>query len=340
MALGAKCRSTELIVLSDNSTRWNSTYYMIKRALKLRDQINVFSNKHRKELEKDLLMDEEWDQLEAIHNILRPFKRVTKRLEGRAEKGECGSLWEGLPALETLLSHVELVKMEYASHKQLAISLNEAWTKLRQYYEKMDESSAYAAALMLHPRHKLHYFTKRWKTHLAQYIQPTKDALRKQYEEEYLIKYPVASVALSSQKKKGTDPLQDFLDEDSDNDSDKGQYEAYNESKQEILDPDENLFKWWAGQLPKLPALVHWAWDMLSIPAMSSECERSFSGAKLTIIPIRNALETDIVEAIEVLNRWQKIEKQDRRRSEAEALQRQRGLVINSEVYNYPFNGG
>jgi hypothetical protein len=48
---------------------------------------------------------------------------------------------------------------------------------------------------------------------------------------------------------------------------------------------------------------------MLSIPAMSSECERSFSGAKLTIIPIRNALDADIIEAIEMLNRWQKMEK-------------------------------
>jgi hypothetical protein len=65
---------------------------MIKRALKLRDQINAFSIKHRKELEKDILTDEDWDQLEAIHHILRPFKRVIKRLEGRAEKGECGSL--------------------------------------------------------------------------------------------------------------------------------------------------------------------------------------------------------------------------------------------------------
>jgi hypothetical protein len=301
---------------------------MIKRALKLRDQIDAFSIKHRKELEKDILTDEDWDQLEAIHHILRPFKRVTKRLEGRAEKGECGSLWEGLPALETLLSHVELMKVEYTLHKQLTASLNEAWLKLRQYYERMDESPAYAAALMLHPRHKLHYFTKRWKTHLAEYIQPTKDTLRKQYEEEYLPRYPVASITPLSQKKKGIDPLQDFLDEDSDDDSDKDQYDAYNDLKQEMLPPDGNIFKWWAGQLSKLPALVHWAWDVLSIPAMSSECERSFSGAKLTVTPIRNLLDADIVEAIEVLNRWQKMEKRDQQRSQAEAFQRQRSLIV------------
>jgi hypothetical protein len=95
-----------------------------------------------------------------------------------------------------------------------------------------------------------------------------------------------------------------------------------------MLPPDGNIFKWWAGKLSKLPALVHWAWDVLSIPAMSSECERSFSGVKLTVTPIRNLLDADIVEAIEVLNRWQKMEKRDQQRSEAEAFQRQRSLIV------------
>jgi hAT family C-terminal dimerisation region len=68
---------------------------------------------------------------------------------------------------------------------------------------------------------------------------------------------------------------------------------------------------------------------MLSISAMSSECERSFSGAKLTVTTIRNLLDADIVEAI-VLNRWRKMEKRDQQRSEAEAFQRQRSLIVNT----------
>ena len=78
-----------------------------------------------------------------------------------------------------------------------------------------------------------------------------------------------------------------------------------------------------------MPALVHWTWDVFFIPAMSFECERSFSGVKFTVTPIRNSLEADIVEVIEVLNRWQKIEKQDRQRSQAEILERQQALRIN-----------
>jgi len=39
---GDACEATELVPKRDNSTRWNSIYEMIKRALKLRDQIKLF----------------------------------------------------------------------------------------------------------------------------------------------------------------------------------------------------------------------------------------------------------------------------------------------------------
>ena len=48
------------------------------------------------------------------------------------------------------------------------------------------------------------------------------------------------------------------------------------------------------------------AFDILSIPAMSSETERVFSGTKLTLSPARNRLGEDIIEATECLNRWYK----------------------------------
>ncbi|KAI9655949.1 MAG: hypothetical protein M1829_000459 [Trizodia sp. TS-e1964] len=183
--------------------------------------------------------------------------RVTKRLEGRAEAGECGSIWEGLPALETLLSHVELMKTEYATHKPLATSLNEAWFKLRDYYEKMDESPAYAAALMLYPRHKLHYFHKRWKTHLAEFIQPTINTLRRLYEEEYGCRYPITSKISSMSTQKRIDPLQDFLDEELVEESDHDQFQAYNNLQPELLPLDESIFKWWARRESQYPALAH-----------------------------------------------------------------------------------
>ncbi len=46
------------------------------------------------------------------------------------------------------------------------------------------------------------------------------------------------------------------------------------------------------------------AFDLFAIPAMSSECEWSFSKASYTISAWRSNLGNDIVEAEEVLRSW------------------------------------
>jgi len=50
------------------------------------------------------------------------------------------------------------------------------------------------------------------------------------------------------------------------------------------------------------------ALDILSIPAMSADPERLFSGAKITISDRRNRLGIYTVEALECLKSWLKIE--------------------------------
>jgi len=46
------------------------------------------------------------------------------------------------------------------------------------------------------------------------------------------------------------------------------------------------------------------ALNILSIPAMSAELERLFSGAKITIIDRRNQLGIESIQAIECLKSW------------------------------------
>jgi hypothetical protein len=55
---------------------------------------------------------------------------------------------------------------------------------------------------------------------------------------------------------------------------------------------------------PYLGGVQQMAYDHLSIPAMSAECERVFSDTKLTISPNRNRLKEDIIEATECLVQW------------------------------------
>ena len=46
------------------------------------------------------------------------------------------------------------------------------------------------------------------------------------------------------------------------------------------------------------------AYDLLSIPAMSSECERAFSAGKRLITDHRYGLKKDIIEADQCIKSW------------------------------------
>ncbi len=49
------------------------------------------------------------------------------------------------------------------------------------------------------------------------------------------------------------------------------------------------------------------ALDILSIPAMSTEPERLFSGAKISLTDRRNRIGDDLLQALECLKSWHKI---------------------------------
>src|SRR5271170_2849274 len=88
-----------------------------------------------------------------IQKVLYPFYSITKRLEGEAVDGHHGSVWEGLPAIEFLIDHLDKMKIyTQKTSPKIATGVNLAWAKLDEYYKKLDDTPAYAAALFLHPR--------------------------------------------------------------------------------------------------------------------------------------------------------------------------------------------
>src|SRR5271154_4881598 len=77
----------------------------------------------------------------------------------------------------------------------------------------------------------------------------------------------------------------------------------YAESEPEPITDTTNLYVHWSAQ-SYLGGVQQMAYDQLSIPVMSAECERVFSDTKLTISPNRNRLKEDIIEATECLVQW------------------------------------
>ena len=81
--------SKGLSLKESNSTRWNSTFYMIERALRLQNAITNFcsiaisSGDMKPEM---LIKDSVWAELSEIKGLLSPFKTLTKIFEGRDPK--------------------------------------------------------------------------------------------------------------------------------------------------------------------------------------------------------------------------------------------------------------
>lgn len=290
------------MVKSDNATRWNSTYYSLHRALKLQDRITLFCSKYEEDLADDTLSKAEWEELRTIECLLEPFYLITKRLEGNAVDGHYGSIWEALPAVEYLLQNLENAKTKYRRHKHLSVCINLAWDKLHAYYVLMDDTPAYALGVFLHPQHRWDYFERRWDTpDLRKYLRPTQDKIRRLWEEEYKSKLSAESLDIDDiVSESDKDVLNEFLNEGVD--TKKDDFETYFAGDSVKLHKDQSLFLWWANS--GLLQLAPMAYDILSVPAMSSEVERVFSGTKLTISPNRNRLSEDIIEATECLNRW------------------------------------
>lgn len=67
-----------------------------------------------------------------------------------------------------------------------------------------------------------------------------------------------------------------------------------------------SLISWWMSpaQRFRFPLLSSMEFDIFSIPAMFSEAERVFSGAKHTISDERSSLHIDTIEALECLKSW------------------------------------
>jgi len=77
-----------------------------------------------------------------------------------------------------------------------------------------------------------------------------------------------------------------------------------------VLPSSNTALDWWLKkeQRERLPDLSKMAINIFSIPAMSSEPERVFSGAKHTITEQRMSLKIDTIELLECLKSWFRIE--------------------------------
>jgi hypothetical protein len=112
-----------------------------------------------------------WQVITEYIDVLKPLKAATKRLEGRGKSSAFGAVAEIIPVFEYLLgvyenrlqSYDDVIHDEHdeSPEDHLAINLHTALLKAHDYYNKLDLSPAYYAAIILYPRYK-HYLDAVW----------------------------------------------------------------------------------------------------------------------------------------------------------------------------------
>lgn len=100
--------------------------------------------------------------------------------------------------------------------------------------------------------------------------------------------------------------LYNWYEEDSSSEAEAelDEYEQYLSEKVVKLREDESILQYWNRNSQKWPHLSRLAYDAISIPAMSAECERCFSSGKNLITSNRWSLAPATIEACECERHW------------------------------------
>jgi hAT family C-terminal dimerisation region len=281
----------------DNSTRWNSWFEMLDWSLKpeLRLAIEKVSFSE-KDLYNDRLTEGEWATLAKIRDFLQPFKDTTMATQGRA-----ATLEHVLPSMDFLLQHFEDAKTTAAKDNDpiMVACIEAGWAKLDHYYNLTDRSPVYIAAIVLNPKWKFEYFTSIW---TSEWIEDAKRKLRRFWEEHYQSKGVSAETVTKAIAPTPKNAYQAWIN------SKLAPVDCVDEYTRYLTDPTlphiVDALPWWVQQRGQYPALGTMAIDILSIPGMSDEPERVFSGARRTITDFRGSLKASSIEMLECIKSW------------------------------------
>jgi hAT family C-terminal dimerisation region len=199
---------------------------------------------------------------------------------------------------------------------------NRAHAKLSQYYGLTDESVWFTAGMIMNPTIKWKWCKVHWvdkpewlqqaqanMRQLWQSYKPTQSSLSRKRQLPNRGIQPAKLVKREANYRDST--LYGYLGEDTDEEeaSTLDEYEEYIQEKrlplpQDCHDTATLLLDYWKDHAKRWPNLTRLAFDALSIPAMSAECERCFSSAKNMISDSRYSLSPESIEACECNRHW------------------------------------
>ena len=205
--------------------------------------------------------------------------------------------------MDSLIAHFKQQMSLHRSNTSFNASLVTAWHTFDKYYNLIDETGAYTAAILLHPNRRKSYLQAAWNRDWVNPGVERATSIWQQYKKD--------------NKNNDNEDLSHL------NQFERFQYEiemkqrrlkggSFDEFERFINAPAESIkqgaLKYWLqpSQRQSYLQLSQMAIDILSTMAMSAESERVFSGARRTVTWTRASLSGVTIEQLECLKHWQR----------------------------------
>lgn len=273
--------------------------------------------------EESLLSDADWDAPRWFKDILSMFESCLLRLEGdgqtRLRRGgieaQYGSIWQVAIAYEFLLTTLEKAKTEALDRPEpsyYASCINSAWAKLNKYYSKLDEAPIYYAATVLHPGIQWAFLTKAY-GEKEDWLRAARQLVQRLWDEEYRdlpaqweITNSNLPEAVRAREHNPFDSFQDELMSSTNHEHElvEDEFERWLSTKNDVYSKHDNPLEYWSMKRFEYPRVARMATDILLVPAMAAECERTFSSAGSMVSSKRRRLDASTIAVTQTVRSW------------------------------------
>ncbi|CAA0834747.1 Unknown protein [Striga hermonthica] len=307
MKCAAQCGlDTSKGIQLDVSTRWNSTYMMLRDALYYKPAFIRLKIANRRKYGKISPSDTDWGMAATVFQCLEIFYDLTALLSGTSYP-TANLFYRGFCEIRELLS-------VWKNHKNLTIK--QMATAMSEKFEKYwsCSSTSLVVACFFDPRYKkkdIEFYMMKfagayYQVQLEEFI-----ALVRKLYQFYSASKPASSspsVVVDAPGEtfgaRRNSELESFLYDDcGPNGNELNELDIY--MAEPLLKQDSfDILAYWKNQTDKYPILSQIARDLMSIQVSTVASESAVSGAGRVLDPYRNRLDPEMVEALVCTKDW------------------------------------
>lgn len=296
--------SKELYLVQDVATRWNSTFDMLERFLKLKAAVSkVLDDPKWKEKVKVHMYKSDWELMSKVVTVLRAFKEATEMLSSSQ-----ASISQIIPVV-TIINQALKRTSEDKGVKSLKSKLRDA---LDRRFGQKEYDSKFAVATLVDPRYKKNFFQGKQArdSAVSRLLEELKEEVKKASGVEALLLPEAVTVVEEEQEDAYT--LQSLMKKVIADNTDIDEASSGPNGKEEevlfgfLSSPVEEsrCLDYWRefeqnseGNIVKL-SLAKLAKKYLTIPPTSTDVERLFSVAGNILTEERNSLLPENVDKL------------------------------------------